>query len=136
MKAKTENEIRSAFKKYADGYIESSCIYNDSILTQAYNPGFAPVSPDGYFLDCMGVYEDLLLQAAEIKNLNELPEPEDGYLEYSSIEYWQNQLAGAFYKAACELADNMWGVGGWHEVTVPEIGGWDHIVLYKNYEDK
>ena len=132
MKAKTENEIRSAFKEYADGYIAASCLYDDVIYTQAYKTGLAPVSPGGYFLDCMGIYEDLLLQAAGIDSIKELPEPENEYLEYSSTEYWQNQLAGAFYEASCELADKIWGVGGWHEVTVPENGGWDHIVLYKN----
>jgi len=134
MKAKTENEIRSAFKKYADEYIAASCLYDDVIYTQAYKTGLASVSPGGYFL-ADGIDEYNLMQMG-IYTVDELPEPEGGYLEYSVEEYWQNQLAAAFYKAACELADNMWGVGGWHEDTVPENGGWDHIVLYKNDEDE
>ena len=129
---KTVKEIRSAFKEYASEYI-SSCFYDDVIHTQLYaTHGPKPISPGGYFLTYMGDNEDLLLQAAEINNLNELPEPESGYREDSIKKYWKNQLGGAFYEASCELANKVWGVGGWHEDTVPENGGWKHKVLYKN----
>ena len=126
---KSEKELRSEFKTYAEGYIESSCIYDNSLFTQAYKTGLAPVSPGGYFL-ADGIGEDILLQVG-IYNFDELPKPESGYLEDSIEEYWQNQLAGIFYEAACEFANKIWGVGGWYEDTVPENGGWKHKVLYK-----
>jgi len=126
---KTENEVRSAMSRYAERYLLTSC-EGDTIFTQAYETGLAPVSQGGYFLADRGMSsEDVLTQAAEIDSIEELPEPVEDWRESTIEEYWIHQLAGIFYDVACEMANEKYGEGKWTEETLPEFGGWNHIIL-------